>query len=99
MLRRPVDVKMVRTNISVALYQIAVDVGEPALLKRANRWSRKAIEAMFRTAPDTDSWPTIGGCDGLQHSGRKAFPPTHGGWRRPRVLDRRFRKSTRSYRD
>jgi len=44
-----VDAKMERTDISVALYQIAANVGGPALIKKA--------EAMFQTAPDTESQP------------------------------------------
>jgi AcrR family transcriptional regulator len=52
-----VDTKMQRTDISMALYQIAADVGGPALIKRAGQRSRKALEAMFGTAPDTVSPP------------------------------------------
>jgi AcrR family transcriptional regulator len=48
-----VDAKMERTDISVALYRIAADVGGPALIKRVSQRSRKALEAMLRTAPDT----------------------------------------------
>jgi len=52
-----VDAKMERTDISMALYQIAADVGGPALVKRAGQLSRKALEAMLQTAPDTASPP------------------------------------------
>ena len=52
-----VDAKMERTDISVALYQIAANVGGPALIKKAGQRQRKAMEAMFQTAPDTESQP------------------------------------------
>lgn len=52
-----VDVKMDRADISVALYQVAADVGGPALVKRAGQRMRKAVEAMLQTAPDTKSAP------------------------------------------
>jgi len=52
-----VDVKMDRADISVALYQVAADVGGPALVKRAGQRMRKAVEAMLQTAPDTESPP------------------------------------------
>jgi AcrR family transcriptional regulator len=52
-----VDAKMDRPDISVALYHIAVDVGGPALVKRSGERSRKALEAMLRTAPDAASQP------------------------------------------
>ena len=52
-----VDAKMERTDISVALYQIAANVGGPALIKKAGQRQRKALEAMFQTAPDTESQP------------------------------------------
>jgi AcrR family transcriptional regulator len=52
-----VDAKMERTDISVALYQIAANVGGPALVKKAGQRQRKALEAMFQTAPDTESPP------------------------------------------
>jgi AcrR family transcriptional regulator len=47
-----VDVKMERTDISTALYRSAAEVGGPALAKRMGQKSRKALEAMLRTAPD-----------------------------------------------
>jgi AcrR family transcriptional regulator len=50
-----VDAKMERTDISTALYRIAADVGGPALVKRTGERSRKALEAMLRTAPDAVS--------------------------------------------
>ena len=52
-----VDAKMERTDISMALYRIAADLGGPALIKRAGQRSRKALEAMLQTAPDTVSPP------------------------------------------
>ena len=52
-----VDVKMDRADISGALYQVAADVGGPALVKRVGQRMRKAVEAMLQTAPDTKSAP------------------------------------------
>jgi AcrR family transcriptional regulator len=52
-----VDAKMERTDISIALYRIAADVGGPTLVKRAGQRSRKNLEAMLQTAPDTVSPP------------------------------------------
>jgi AcrR family transcriptional regulator len=52
-----VDAKMARTDISMALYQIAADVGGPTLVKRAGQRSRKNLEAMLQTAPDAVSPP------------------------------------------
>jgi len=52
-----VDAKMSRADISLALYQIAPDVGGPALAKQAGQRLRKAIEKMLDTAPDTESPP------------------------------------------
>jgi hypothetical protein len=52
-----VDAKMERADISVALYRVAPDVGGPALIKRVNQRSRKAVEEMVQTAPDVDSPP------------------------------------------
>ena len=52
-----VDAKMQRPHISVALYQIAAEVGGPALVKRVSQRSRKAIEVMVQTAPDVASAP------------------------------------------
>jgi hypothetical protein len=52
-----VNAKMDRPDISMVLYQIAAEVGGPALIKRAGQRSRKAIEAMLETAPDTESPP------------------------------------------
>src|SRR5262249_10412548 len=52
-----VDAKMTRADISLALYQIAPDVGGPILVKRAGHRFRKAIKAMLETAPDTESPP------------------------------------------
>jgi AcrR family transcriptional regulator len=52
-----VDAKMERTDISIALYQIAAEVGGPALVKRAAECSLKALEAMLGTAPNAASPP------------------------------------------
>jgi len=52
-----VDAKMSRADISLALYQIAPDVGGPALVKKAGQRSKEAIKAMLETAPDTESPP------------------------------------------
>jgi len=52
-----VDVKMERSDIAVALYHIAPDLGGPALLKRVLQRLRKAIKAMLETAPDMTSQP------------------------------------------
>ena len=55
--QRFVDAKMVRADISTALYRISTDVGGPALIKRTVDRSRKALDAMIRTAPDIDQPP------------------------------------------
>lgn len=47
-----VDAKMERADISVALYRVACDVGGPALVKRFNERTLKAVKAMLETAPD-----------------------------------------------
>jgi AcrR family transcriptional regulator len=52
-----VDAKMDRVDISLALYQVAADVGGPALIKRINQRSRKTVEAMLETASDIKSPP------------------------------------------
>jgi len=52
-----VGAKMERADISVALYQISADVGGPALVKRMSQRCRRAMAAMFRTAPDTEAPP------------------------------------------
>jgi AcrR family transcriptional regulator len=52
-----VDAKMDRADISVALYQVAADVGGPALIKRINQRSRRTVEAMLETASDIKSSP------------------------------------------
>ena len=52
-----VDAKMARADISVALYQVAADIGGPALSKRITQRSRKAIAALLETAPDIKSPP------------------------------------------
>ena len=52
-----VDAKMERIDVSLALYQIAADVGGPALVKRLGQRSRRALEAMLQTASDIGSPP------------------------------------------
>jgi Tetracyclin repressor-like, C-terminal domain len=52
-----VDGKMERADISVALYRVSADLGGPALLKRFNQRSRKAVEAMLQTAEDIKAPP------------------------------------------
>jgi AcrR family transcriptional regulator len=52
-----VDVKMERMDISVALYKVSADVGGAELVKKMSQRYRKAIEAMLRTATDTESLP------------------------------------------
>src|SRR5262249_45194830 len=61
MIRTVVDAfvaaKLERTDISLALYQFAADVGGPALVKRMAQRSRKALEAVLNTAPDLEAPP------------------------------------------
>jgi len=52
-----VDTKMERSDISVALYQVAAEIGGPALVKKLARRMQKALEAMLRTAVDIKSPP------------------------------------------
>jgi AcrR family transcriptional regulator len=52
MVKAFVEAKMERPDISAALYQVAGDLGGPALVKRAGQRSRKAVEAMLRTVTD-----------------------------------------------
>jgi hypothetical protein len=52
-----VDAKMKRTDISLALYQFAAEVGGPALVKPMGQRSTKALAGMLQTAPDTESPP------------------------------------------
>ncbi len=52
-----VDAKMERADISMALYRISADVGGPTLVKRMSQRSRKAVEAMLQTMPDSHSPP------------------------------------------
>jgi AcrR family transcriptional regulator len=52
-----VDAKMKRSDISVALYRVAADVGGAAVVKQATQRSRKAFEAMLQTAPDVELSP------------------------------------------
>jgi AcrR family transcriptional regulator len=49
--------KLERTDISMALYQSAAEVGGMALAKRVSQRSRKALEAVLPTAPDIQSPP------------------------------------------
>lgn len=50
-----VDAKLERPDISIALYQIAADVGGPALAKRAGQRSRRALERTLQTAPELET--------------------------------------------
>ena len=50
-----VDAKMERTDISMALYQIATEVDGPALVKRSGQRCRKALEVLLGTALDAGS--------------------------------------------
>jgi AcrR family transcriptional regulator len=52
-----VDAKMIRTDLSTALYRISADLSGPALVKRTEERSRKALEAMLKTAPDATAKP------------------------------------------
>jgi AcrR family transcriptional regulator len=52
MVKAFVEAKMERPDISAALYQVAGDLGGPALVKRAGQRSRKAVEAMLQTVTD-----------------------------------------------
>jgi AcrR family transcriptional regulator len=52
-----VDVKIERMDISVALYKVSADVGGAELVKKMSQRYRKALEAMLRTATDTESLP------------------------------------------
>ena len=52
-----VDVKIERADISVALYQVAPDIGGPALVKKMTQRLRKSIETMLFTAPDIKLQP------------------------------------------
>lgn len=55
--QRFADAKMVRTDISTALYQVSTDVGGPALVKRMVQRSEKALGAMNQTAPNIAAPP------------------------------------------
>ena len=50
-----VDAKMKRADVSVALYQVAAEIGGPALVKKAGVRMRKAVDAMLQTAPNITS--------------------------------------------
>jgi AcrR family transcriptional regulator len=52
-----VDAKMERAEISMALYRVSTEIGGPALLKRINQRSRKAVETMLQTTRDIESPP------------------------------------------
>jgi AcrR family transcriptional regulator len=52
-----IDAKMADIDVSLALYQIAADVGGPALVKRMGQRLRKALAALLQTAPDMASPP------------------------------------------
>ena len=47
-----VDAKMKRPDISTALYCIAAEIDGPIIVKKAGSRSRRAMEAMLKTAPD-----------------------------------------------
>ena len=47
-----VDAKMKRPDISTALYRIAAEIDGPTIVKKAGSRSRRAMEAMLKTAPD-----------------------------------------------
>jgi AcrR family transcriptional regulator len=49
-----VDIKMKRSDISAALYKVSLDIGGPAIAKRAIQRMRKAADAMIQTAPNSD---------------------------------------------
>jgi AcrR family transcriptional regulator len=52
-----VDAKMERADISVALYQVATEIGGPALVKKMAQRMRKALDAMLQTALNIESPP------------------------------------------
>jgi AcrR family transcriptional regulator len=52
-----VDAKIERADISVAFYQISMELGGAALVKKTGQRVRKAIELMLQTAPDLKSSP------------------------------------------
>ena len=52
-----VDIKMRRLDISVAPYKFSLDVGGPAIAKKAIQRMRKAADAMIQTAPDAEPPP------------------------------------------
>jgi AcrR family transcriptional regulator len=52
-----VDIKMRRSDISVALYKVSLDVGGPATAKKAIQRMRKAADAIIQTAPDAEPPP------------------------------------------
>ncbi len=55
--QRFIDAKLVRADISTALYRISTDIGGPALVKRTVDRSRKALESVIQTAPDISQPP------------------------------------------
>jgi AcrR family transcriptional regulator len=46
-----VDAKMKRSDISIALYRIAPEIGGPALVRRTSARAQKALESAFRATP------------------------------------------------
>jgi len=52
-----VDAKMMRTDISTALYQISTEMGGPALVAKMQSRSLKALKDMIDTAPDVAAKP------------------------------------------
>ena len=52
-----VDAKMLRTDISSALYKISEDAGGPEIVKRSGARSVKALQSMFASASDLADAP------------------------------------------
>lgn len=52
-----VDAKMVRADVSVALYRVSTELGGPELFKRVGQRSRKAVSDMLQTAVDVQPPP------------------------------------------
>jgi hypothetical protein len=71
-----VDAKMDRADVSVALYQVAADVGGPALIKRINQRSRKTVEAMLGPSSRRSSLHSL--IQGMIRHCKQAITPTTG---------------------
>ena len=52
-----VDAKMQRIDVSLALYQFAVDAGGPALAKRMGQRARKALASTIEPRPTSHRRP------------------------------------------